>query len=183
MLFRSNSGSIRNTENSGNIIGVISAAGGIVGRNANGKGSVIEAFNSGDVSGNGYIGGIVGNNKGGLIEAAANEGNISADQQLAGGIAGYNTNGGKIVNASNKGIITSGNSKGDSFVGGICGFNSDQQPGKDYVIEHFQKYTHKGAIPLIHNISRSNAEALETVIINLKKEGYRFEGLKKLPDY
>lgn len=32
-----NSGSIRNTENSGNIIGVISAAGGIVGRNANGK--------------------------------------------------------------------------------------------------------------------------------------------------
>lgn len=64
------------------------------------------------MSGNGYIGGIVGNNKGGLIEAAANEGNISADQQLAGGIAGYNTNGGKIVNASNKGIITSGNLKG-----------------------------------------------------------------------
>ena len=47
------------------------------------------------MSGNGYIGGIVGNNKGGLIEAAANEGNISADQQLAGGIAGYNTNGGE----------------------------------------------------------------------------------------
>ena len=62
-------------------------------------------------------------------------------------------------------------------------FKVDQQPGKDYVIEHFQKYTHKGAIPLIHNISRSNAEALETVIINLKKDGYRFEGLKKLPDY
>ena len=57
-------------------------------------------------------------------------------------------------------------------------FKVDQQPGKDYVIEHLQKYTHKGAIPLIHNISRSNAEALETVIINLKKEGYRFEGLK-----
>ena len=127
-----NSGSIRNTENSGNIIGVISAAGGIVGRNANGKGSVIEAFNSGDVSGNGYIGGIVGNNKGGLIEAAANEGNISADQQLAGGIAGYNTNGGKIVNASNKGIITSGNSKGDSFVGGICGFNSGGSIANSY---------------------------------------------------
>lgn len=127
-----NSGSIRNTENSGNIIGVISAAGGIVGRNANGKGSVIEAFNSGDVSGNGYIGGIVGNNKGGLIEAAANEGNISADQQLAGGIAGYNTNGGKIVNASNKGIITSGNSKGDSFAGGICGFNSGGSIANSY---------------------------------------------------
>ena len=127
-----NSGSIRNTENSGNIIGVISAAGGIVGRNANGNGSVIEAFNSGDVSGNGYIGGIVGNNKGGLIEAAANEGNISADQQLAGGIAGYNTNGGKIVNTSNKGVITSGNSKGDSFAGGICGFNSGGSIANSY---------------------------------------------------
>ena len=84
------------------------------------------------MSGNGYIGGIVGNNKGGLIEAAANEGNISADQQLAGGIAGYNTNGGKIVNASNKGIITSGNSKGDSFVGGICGFNSGGSIANSY---------------------------------------------------
>ena len=81
---------------------------------------------------NGYIGGIVGNNKGGLIEAAANEGNISADQQLAGGIAGYNTNGGKIVNASNKGVITSGNSKGDSFAGGICGFNSGGSIANSY---------------------------------------------------
>ena len=62
-------------------------------------------------------------------------------------------------------------------------FKVDQQPGKEYVIKHFEKYTHKGAIPLIHNVSQSNAEALETVIRNLKKEGYRFESLKKLPDY
>lgn len=49
-----------------------------------------------------------------------------------GGIAGYNTNGGKIVNASNKGIITSGNSKGDSFAGGICGFNSGGSIANSY---------------------------------------------------
>lgn len=62
-------------------------------------------------------------------------------------------------------------------------FDVNKQPGKEYVIEHFQKYIHKGAIPLMHNVSRSNAEALDTVITNLKKEGYHFESLKKLPAY
>lgn len=62
-------------------------------------------------------------------------------------------------------------------------FDVNKQPGKAYVEEHFKKYTHNGAIPLMHNVSQSNAEALEEVIINLKKEGYQFESLKKLPDY
>lgn len=62
-------------------------------------------------------------------------------------------------------------------------FDVNKQPGKEYVIEHFQKYVHKGAIPLMHNVSQSNAEALDTVITNLKKDGYHFESLKKLPAY
>lgn len=62
-------------------------------------------------------------------------------------------------------------------------FDVNKQPGKDYVVEHFKKYTHNGAIPLMHNVSQSNAEALDDVITNLKKEGYRFESLKKLPAY
>lgn len=107
------------------------SVGGISGNNID-KGTIENAVNKGAILGGVAVGGIVGNNKGGLIEAAANEGNISADQQLAGGIAGYNTNGGKIVNASNKGIITSGNSKGDSFAGGICGFNSGGSIANSY---------------------------------------------------
>lgn len=62
-------------------------------------------------------------------------------------------------------------------------FDVNKQPGKQYVVEHFKKYTHNGAIPLMHNVSQSNAEALDEVITNLKKEGYQFESLKKLSFY
>ena len=59
-------------------------------------------------------------------------------------------------------------------------YDVNNQPGRDYVIEHFQKYIHPGAIPLIHNISKSNAEALDTVLTNLEKEGYTFHSLSDL---
>ena len=59
-------------------------------------------------------------------------------------------------------------------------FDVNKQPGADYVIEHFNKFHHSGAIVLMHNVSSSNAEALETVINNLKNEGYRFASLNEL---
>lgn len=59
-------------------------------------------------------------------------------------------------------------------------FDVNNQPGADYVITHFEKYHHNGAIILMHNVSSSNAEALETVIKNLKAEGYRFASLNEL---
>lgn len=59
-------------------------------------------------------------------------------------------------------------------------YDVDNQPGTDYVIEHFQKYYHNGAIPLLHNVSKSNAEALDTVLTNLEKEGFSFGSLNKI---
>lgn len=59
-------------------------------------------------------------------------------------------------------------------------YDVDNQPGSDYVINHFEKYIHPGAIPLIHNISKSNAEALDTVLTNLEKKGYTFHSLSDL---
>ncbi len=59
-------------------------------------------------------------------------------------------------------------------------FDVNNQPGADYVINHFEKYHHKGAIILMHNVSSSNAEALRTVIENLKAKGYRFASLNEL---
>ena len=59
-------------------------------------------------------------------------------------------------------------------------YDVDNQPGSDYVINHFKKYIHPGAIPLIHNISKSNAEALDTVLTNLEQEGYTFHSLSDL---
>jgi peptidoglycan-N-acetylmuramic acid deacetylase len=59
-------------------------------------------------------------------------------------------------------------------------YDVNKQPGADYVIEHFNKYAHNGAIILLHNVSTSNAEALETVIKNLQAQGYRFASLNEL---
>ncbi len=62
-------------------------------------------------------------------------------------------------------------------------FKVDDQPGKEFVIKHFNEYAHNGAIPLLHNVSQSNAEALEEVIKQLRKKGFEFLSLKKLPNY
>lgn len=53
-------------------------------------------------------------------------------------------------------------------------YDVNDQPGKDYVIDHFKTYHHNGAVILMHNTSQSNAEALKEVIELLKEEGYRF---------
>lgn len=59
-------------------------------------------------------------------------------------------------------------------------YDVNNQPGADFVIEHFKKYHHNGAIILMHNVSASNSEALDEVITNLKAEGYRFASLNEL---
>lgn len=62
-------------------------------------------------------------------------------------------------------------------------YDVNNQPGEEYVINHFKQNYHNGAIPLIHNVSKSNANALSRVICTLRKKGYQFLSLKKLPDY
>lgn len=59
-------------------------------------------------------------------------------------------------------------------------YDVNNQPSAEHVVEHFQTYYHPGAIPLIHNVSQANHDALETVINNLKKEGYSFGSLYDL---
>lgn len=56
-------------------------------------------------------------------------------------------------------------------------YDVNNQPGKEYVTEHFKQYHHNGAIALIHNVSSSNAEALDEVLTNLEKEGYTFRSV------
>ena len=59
-------------------------------------------------------------------------------------------------------------------------YDVNNQPGASYVTTHFEKYHHNGAIILMHNVSSSNADALETVIVNMKAKGYRFASLNEL---
>ena len=54
------------------------------------------------------------------------------------------------------------------------------QKGADYAYEQIMKQVHPGAIMLIHTISKDNADALDRVIGELKKQGYRFESIDDL---
>lgn len=56
-------------------------------------------------------------------------------------------------------------------------YDVNNQPGAGYVVEHFSKYHHPGAVVLMHNVSSANAAALSEVITLLKKEGYAFASL------
>jgi peptidoglycan-N-acetylmuramic acid deacetylase len=59
-------------------------------------------------------------------------------------------------------------------------YDVKKQPGAEYVIQHFKQYYHNGAIPLMHNVSSSNAEALDRVLTNLEKEGFFFGNLDNI---
>lgn len=59
-------------------------------------------------------------------------------------------------------------------------YDVNKQPGKAYVIKHFKENYHKGAIPLIHNVSSSNTQALDEVLTFLEDKKYRFGTLDEL---
>lgn len=59
-------------------------------------------------------------------------------------------------------------------------YDVNNQPTSDHVVEHFKKYYHPGAIPLMHNVSIANRDALEQMLGNMKKEGYSFGTLYDL---
>lgn len=59
-------------------------------------------------------------------------------------------------------------------------YNQNDQPGVEYVLDHFEQYHHNGAVVLMHNDSSSNRDAMREVLIYLKNQGYRFGSLEEL---
>lgn len=57
---------------------------------------------------------------------------------------------------------------------------TDAQKGWRYAYDQIMEQIHPGAIVLLHTVSSDNAEALEQVIKDLKKEGYAFKSLDDL---
>lgn len=53
-------------------------------------------------------------------------------------------------------------------------YEVNNQPTPEYVLQHFDKYCHPGAMPLLHNVSSANTQALPQLITNLREAGYRF---------
>lgn len=57
----------------------------------------------------------------------------------------------------------------------------DEQPGKEAAYNFITNNIHNGAIILLHAVSKSNTEALDSIIKELKNRGYTFAGLEQLP--
>ncbi|WP_270583053.1 delta-lactam-biosynthetic de-N-acetylase [Bacillus smithii] len=59
-------------------------------------------------------------------------------------------------------------------------WQTNNQKGWKYAYQNIMAQAHPGAILLLHTVSKDNAEALEKVIQDLKKEGYQFKSLDYL---
>ena len=119
-LFGNSSGTIKNLSVSGSVTGN-GRVGGIVGENISG-GVISDCINNCSVTGNSnYVGGIVGYNYGN-IKNCYNTGTVSNNRnnKYIGGIAGWNNSTGSIENCHNRGTITGA---GD-YAGGIAGSNN-----------------------------------------------------------
>lgn len=57
----------------------------------------------------------------------------------------------------------------------------DDQPGKAASYKHVVDNVHSGAVILLHAVSKSNTEALEDIIKELKRQGYSFKLLTQYP--
>ena len=110
-----NSGNIENCSVTGNVNGITLYVGSIVGQNS---GIVKNCYFKGVISGESYIGGIVGENRGeGIVETSYSIGNVSG-YDYVGGVVGYNAQ--YIV----KNCYSTGNVSGRDNVGGIVGINT-----------------------------------------------------------
>ena len=56
-------------------------------------------------------------------------------------------------------------------------WNVDSQPSGEYVFNAVTENLHNGAVILMHAVSKTNAETLESIIIEAKKQGYTFKSL------
>lgn len=90
--------------------------GGECGSNTN-QGAITNCYNTGIVRGSETVGGVCGSNYG-TITNCSNKGNVGEDDESVGGVCGSNY--GTITNCNNAGIVS-----GKSYVGGVCGKNSN----------------------------------------------------------
>ncbi|RBW68148.1 delta-lactam-biosynthetic de-N-acetylase [Bacillus taeanensis] len=59
-------------------------------------------------------------------------------------------------------------------------WETNKQKGWKYAYDNILKQVHPGSILLLHTVSKDNAEALEKVIDELRKQGYTFKSLNDL---
>ena len=98
------SGKVQNLTVSGSVSGN-NYVGGVVGQNG---GRITDCAFTGSVSGNRSVGGVVGDNCGGSVTNSYNTGSVSGPDSgnSVGGVVGYNYSGGSVTNSYNTGTVT-----------------------------------------------------------------------------
>ena len=114
-------GTVQDLSVSGSVSGN-NYVGGVVGYNS---GTFENCAFTGSVSGDWYVGGVVGDNSG-TVENCYNTGSVTSSVSPVGGVVGYN--GGTVENCYNTGEV-SGTS---NYVGGVVGYNGDTVTGCYY---------------------------------------------------
>ncbi len=61
-------------------------------------------------------------------------------------------------------------------------YDTSNQPGKQAIFKQFMAHYHKGEIVLLHAISKSDTQALPSIIKAMKKKGYTFGELSELEE-
>ena len=61
-------------------------------------------------------------------------------------------------------------------------YDVDNQPGKDIIFNKFMQNYHKGAIVLMHAVSKSDTYAISSIIKEMRKKGYDFYQFENLKD-
>ena len=94
--------------------------GGLVGLN---KGTIMDSYSTGQVSGSDYVGGLVGYNEAGIVSSSYNTGQVEATGEIAfvGGLVGYNEGETTVSNSYNTGPVKATGL--DPSVGGLVGHN------------------------------------------------------------
>ena len=139
-----NFGAVRGNQNAGSVNGT-HIAGGIVGLNY----SAVDAnTNYGSINATSNVGGIVGENKNdntyAIITNSTNNGYVycGTREYSIGGIAGFN-NGGWISGCANSGLVrntaTMNVQQGNTFVGGLVGYNLLSANGEGYLKESYNE--------------------------------------------
>jgi len=129
MIGYSNLTKINDSNSSAYIYGDDSSVGGLIGENE--KGNVSNSFSTGSVSGNLFVGGLIGTNQG-LVEESFASGNVTGENYV-GGLVGSNSVYANIYNSRSYGDVS-----GNHFIGGLVGSNSQSEIKRSYATGEVQ---------------------------------------------
>ena len=123
---KNDNGTVRNCYSGINIYGTANDIGGMVGGNEGSSAKVENCYATGPVVGFNNVGGIVGNNNGGIVQNCYATGSVTSSGNFIGGIVGDNN--GKVQNC----VALNTNITGGFDIGRVVGYGSGGSLSKNY---------------------------------------------------